>query len=429
MFSPKFRILSPSVKKRYKGLRGGRCSGKSWAVASALVGISCNYRTFIVCAREIQKSIKESSKKLISDTIVRYGLQSQFTIKNEEIIHNITGSRFIFIGLKANPDSVKSLEGANICWVEEADRVSEESWDILIPTIRTKNANIIATWNPQLPTSPVEKIFNPLINPECVCEHLNYTENPFCTIENIREAEAMKLEDPAKYNWIYLGAYRPQGDMNWIGLSEVMPCFGRVIPLDDTKMLVGGLDLGYSKDRSVLTIRQGNVVLESIIWKHADPENLADEVIGLMNHKKIELLGIDALGPGSHMVSKLTKALPGRIVPVKYSEAARDDRQYTNLRSEAWGKIKEWLQTGCIPSGNDQEWITDLCNIKYSYDIHGRYALESKKLLISRGFPSTDMADSLGISMCFNDNKQIVTLSSYSNTITDYSDVGSWSGF
>lgn len=426
MFSPKFRILSPSVKKRYKGLRGGRCSGKSWAVASALVGISCNYRTFIVCAREIQRSIKESSKKLIADTITRYGLQSQFTIKNEEIIHNVTGSRFIFIGLKANPDSVKSLEGANICWIEEADRVSEESWDILIPTIRTKNANIIATWNPQLPTSPVEKIFNPLTNPECVCEHLNYTENPFCTIENIREAEQMKLEDPAKYEWIYLGGYRPQGEMKWIGLSEVMPCFGRIMPLDQSKMLVGGLDLGYAKDRSVLTLRQGNIIHEVFVWKNADPVELSDEVIGIVNKYKVEKMGIDALGPGAHMVSVLTKALPNRIVPVKYSEAARNDNEYTNLRSEAWGKIKEWLQDGCIPEGRDQEWITDLCNISYGYDNQGRYALQSKKLMIIKGLPSSDMADSLGISLCFNDDKKIITPLSYSRTV---SDSGSWTGF
>lgn len=390
-----------------------------------MIGIACTYRTFIVCAREIQKSIKESSKKLIADTIVRYGLENQFTIKNEEIIHNITGSRFIFIGLKANPDSVKSLEGANICWIEEADRVSEESWEVLLPTVRTKGSQIWATYNPQLPTDPVEKIFNPATNPDCVCEHINYMENPHCSDEIIKHAEKMKLEDPSKYEWIYLGGYRPQGDMNWIGLSEVMPCFGRIVPIDHSKMIVGGLDLGYSKDRSVLTIRQGDVIHNTIVWNHPDPEQLGDEIIGLVNKHKIEMLGLDALGPGSHMVSKLTKALPGRIVPVKYSEAARDDKQYTNLRSEAWGKIKEWLITGCIPSGRDQEWITDLCNIKYSYDIHGRYALESKKLLIARGFPSTDMADSLGISLCFNDEKKITTLSSSKRSLA----TGGWTGF
>lgn len=424
-FSPKFNILDPKIKKRYKCLRGGRGSGKSWAVAAALIGIACSYRCFIVCAREVQKSIKESSRKLIVDTIDRYGLNNQFIIKNEEIIHIKTGSRFIFIGLKSNPDSVKSLESANICWVEEADRVSQESWDVLIPTIRAKGAQIWATYNPSLPTTPCEKIFNPQINPDAVWEHINYLENIHCSPEIITEAERMKQEDPAKYEWIYLGGYRPQGEMNWIGLSEVMPCFGRIAPLDQSKMLVAGLDLGYSKDRSVLLIRQGNVVLDTIVWKHADPEDLADEIIGIMNNRKIEMLGIDALGPGAHMVSKLTKALPNRVIPVKYSEAARDTKTYQNLRSEAWGKIKEWLKEGCIPSGRDQEWITDLCNIKYSYDIHGRYALESKKLLISRGFPSTDMADSLGISLCFDDNKKIVTLSSYRRT-TDESD---WSGF
>lgn len=425
-FSPKFNILNPKIKKRYKCLRGGRGSGKSWAVGAALIGIACEYRAFIVCAREIQKSIKESSRKLLVDTIARYGLTNQFTIKNEEIIHNITGSRFIFIGLKGNPDSVKSLEGANIVWVEEADRVSQESWDIVIPTVRVKGSQIWATYNPQLPTDPVEKIFNPDIEPDAVWNHINYLENIHCSPDIIKHAEKMKAEDPAKYEWIYLGGYRPQGEMKWIGLSEVMPCFGRIMPLDTSKMLVGGLDLGYAKDRSVLTIRQGHTIRETFVWKNADPVELSDEIIGIINKFKVEKLGIDALGPGAHMVSVLTKALPNRIIPIKYSEAAQNEKEYTNLRSEAWGKIKDWLQDGCIPEGRDQEWITDLCNISYGYDNQGRYALQSKKLMISKGLPSTDMADSLGISLCFNDDKKIITPLSYSRTV---SDSGSWTGF
>ena len=409
LFSPKFKILHHKLKKRYKGLRGGRSSGKSWAIAAALIAISTEYRTFIVCAREIQKSIKESAQKLLVDTIRLYGLESQFEVTNTEITNNVTGSRFIFIGLKNNPESVKSLEGAHIVWVEEASQVSEESWEILIPTIRKKGSQIWASWNPDSPSDYVEKLFNPT-NPDCVVEHINYLENPFCSQEIIKHAEKMRIEDPSKYEWIYLGGYRPQGEMTWIGLSELMPCFGRIAMPDPSKRVVAGLDLGYSKDRSVLIVRQGSVIQHTFVWNHADPEALGDEIIGLVNKYKIEALGVDALGPGAHMVSKLSNALPGRIVAVKYSEAARQHNTYTNLRSEAWGKVKEWLQDGCIPAGRDQEWITDLTNIRYSYDHQGRYALESKKLLIARGFPSTDMADALGISLTLNDEKQIVSL-------------------
>lgn len=411
-FSKKFAILSPKVKKRYKGLRGGRCSGKSWAAADALISIATSYLCFVVCAREIQKSIKESAQKLLCDTIHKHGLDDQFEITNTEIQHRGTGARFIFIGLKGNPEAVKSLEGAHIVWVEEASQVSEESWEILIPTIRKKGSQIWATWNPGSPADYVEKLFNPVTNPDCVVEHINYLENPHCSPEIIRHAEKMRLEDPEKYNWIYLGGFRPQGEMTWIGLSELMPCFGRIAMPDQSKRVVAGLDLGYSKDRSVLIIRQGSVIQHTFVWNNADPEALGDELIGLVNKFKIEALGVDALGPGAHMVSKLSNALPGRIVAVKYSEAARQSSTYTNLRSEAWGKIKEWLPTGCIPNGRDQEWITDLTNIRYSYDNAGRYALESKKLLIARGFPSTDMADALGISLTLNDEKQIVSLSS-----------------
>lgn len=410
-FSKKFQILSPSVRKRYKGLKGGRASGKSWAIVAALVGISCEYKCFIVCAREIQKSIKESAQKLVVDTIHLYRLDDIFEITNTEIRNKITGSRFIFIGLKSNPESVKSLEGAHIVWVEEASQVSEESWEILIPTVRKKGSQIWASWNPDSPSDYVEKLFNPSTNPNCVVEHINYTENPFCSPEIIAHAEHMRDTEPSKYSWIYLGAYRPQGDMTWIGLSELMPCFGRVCVPDDSKRLVAGLDLGYSKDRSVMVIRRGYMIHQVLVWKNADPVLLGEEVVGIVNKHKIELLGIDALGPGAHMVSQLTRDLGNRVVPVKYSEAARHTNMYTNLRSEAWGMTKEWLQFGCIPEGRDQEWITDLTNIRYSYDSSGRYALESKKLLIARGFPSTDMADALGISLTLADEKQVVSLS------------------
>lgn len=376
------------------------------------MGIACEYKTFIVCAREIQKSIKESAQKLIADTISKYGLDDQFEITNTEIRHLVTGSRFIFIGLKSNPESVKSLEGAHIVWIEEASQVSEESWEILIPTVRKQGSQIWASWNPDSPSDYVEKLYNPATNPDCVVEHINYTENPFCSPEIIAHAEHMLATEPSKYEWIYLGGYRPQGDMTWIGLSELMPCFGRTTMPDQSKRLVAGLDLGYSKDRSVMVIRQGYIIHQVLVWKNADPVTLGDEVVGLMNKHKIELLGIDALGPGAHMVSQLSRDLGNRVVPVKYSEAARQSNMYTNLRSEAWGHVKEWLTHGCIPSGRDQEWITDLTNIRYSYDNSGRYALESKKLLIARGFPSTDMADALGISLTLGDNKQVVTLSS-----------------
>lgn len=147
-----FEILSPNVKKRYKCLKGGRASGKSWGAVLALFYISTTYKTFICCVREIQKSIKESSQKLIVDTIKRYGLEDEFYITKTEITHKITGSRFIFFGIKSNPESVKSLEGADIVWVEEADRVSQESWDLLIPTVRKEHSQI---W------PPITRIFLP----------------------------------------------------------------------------------------------------------------------------------------------------------------------------------------------------------------------------------------------------------------------------
>jgi phage terminase large subunit len=356
---------------------------------------------FIVSGREIQKSIKESAKKLFIDTIHRYGLDDQFTILETEITHKITGARLIFLGLKSNPEAIKGLEGCNILWNEEADRISEESWELIIPTVfRNSNAQIWCTYNPQLPSDFVEKL---LKDPECVSEHINYTENPFCTPEFIAEAEKMREENPAKYNWIYLGGYRPEGADTYIPLSLVMDAINRPPQLIDPRYeIVAGLDLGFYQDRTVLAIRHGVNILDIKIWNSPDVNALVPEIVGMMSRHRITRLGIDALGPGAPVIQMIQPLLPGRIFPVKYSEKS-ESREFKNKRTEAWGKTKELLNTGHLPSGYDNDLISDLCNLRYTYSSDGRIELETKKQLVSRGFRSCDIADAIGISLVIPD--------------------------
>lgn len=118
-------------------------------MARQLVAITNQYKTFVVCAREYLESIADSSYKLIVDTIDLVGLTDQYIITKNEIVHKFTGSRIIFRGVKTNPESIKSLEKCNIIWLDEAQQVSEGSWEIIIPTIiRNKGAQIWASWNP-----------------------------------------------------------------------------------------------------------------------------------------------------------------------------------------------------------------------------------------------------------------------------------------
>jgi phage terminase large subunit len=136
---------------RYKVYYGGRGSAKSWSVARALLIIGAGRTLRIVCAREIQKSIAQSVHQLLKDQIAALGLTDFYRVTDTAII-GLNGTEFTFVGLKHNIQSVKSLEGADICWVEEAQTVSKSSWATLIPTIRKPESEIWITFNPDLNT-------------------------------------------------------------------------------------------------------------------------------------------------------------------------------------------------------------------------------------------------------------------------------------
>ena len=144
--SPKLRMLTkPS---RYKVLYGGRGGAKSWGVATMLVLLAASRKMRILCTREIQVSIRDSVHRLLSDTIRRLGLAESFSVTREAITCEATGSEFIFKGLKHGIDGIRSTEGIDICWVEEAQTVSDDSWGALIPTIRREGSEIWVTLNP-----------------------------------------------------------------------------------------------------------------------------------------------------------------------------------------------------------------------------------------------------------------------------------------
>ena len=133
-FNPKLKFLFKPC--RYKVLYGGRGSGKSWAMARALLIKGAQQPLRVLCVREVQNSIAESVHKLLSQQIEQLGLQSFYEIQNTTIFSKINGTEFIFEGIKHNITKIKSMEGIDVCWAEEAEAISDNSWDVLIPTIR-----------------------------------------------------------------------------------------------------------------------------------------------------------------------------------------------------------------------------------------------------------------------------------------------------
>jgi len=192
---------------RYRAAKGGRASGKSHFFAEILLKRMIeDPNTKAICIREVQRSLEFSSKQLLSDKIISMGLQHYFDIQQTRIKSVLGEGIIIFQGMQDHTaDSVKSMEGFDIAWCEEAQSLSSRSIELLDPTIRKEGSEIWFSWNPYKKTDPVEEFFEN--NHQAVLVHVNYLENPFCS-DNVKEmADRAKAQNISKYNHVWLGDY------------------------------------------------------------------------------------------------------------------------------------------------------------------------------------------------------------------------------
>lgn len=194
---------------RHYAFYGGRGGGKSWAVADHLLICAAERDWRVGCCREIQLTIKDSVKRLLDDRIQELGLTDYFESTDKEIRGLRTNSLFTFFGLWRNPDGIKSTEGMDRVWVEEAARASQRSIDILIPTVRKDGSALIWTWNPEYEHDPVDRMFRGPSGPppRSIVRRVSWEDNPWFPME-LREAmEAMYASDPDRAEHIYGGEY------------------------------------------------------------------------------------------------------------------------------------------------------------------------------------------------------------------------------
>lgn len=190
--------------RRYKVMHGGRGGGKSWAVAAVLLAMAADRPLRVLCAREVQKSMKDSVHRLLKDTISRLGLESFFEVLDSEI-RGINGSLFLFSGLQSHTvDTIKSFEGVDIVWVEEAHGVSKKSWDVMIPTIRKEGSEIWLTLNPDMETDETYQRFIATPSPDTWVCQINWRDNPWfpSVLEEERQkAKRSMLKDDYDHIW------------------------------------------------------------------------------------------------------------------------------------------------------------------------------------------------------------------------------------
>jgi phage terminase large subunit len=240
-------IMSPY---RYKVLYGGRGGTKSHTIARGLLAQSMAKRLRILCTREFQTSIADSVHRILSDQIYLLGLTDYFDIQARTIFNRKTGSQFIFKGLHHHIQEIKSIEGVDRCWVEEAQAVSEESWQVLEPTIfRNPGAEIWISFNPYKDDDPTYVRFvlqNPL---NCFRLKLSWADNPWLSKE-MNELRLFTLQkDPDAYDWIWEGHTRKISEATIFRNSFVVEPFEEPEVVD---RYFYGADWGFSVDPTAL---------------------------------------------------------------------------------------------------------------------------------------------------------------------------------
>ena len=258
-------LFEPS---RYKVAYGGRGSAKSWSFARALLVKGKSKKHRILCAREVQKSIKDSVHKLLSDQIQVMGMGDFYEVI-ENAIRGKNGTEFAFAGLASHTvESIKSFEGVDIVWVEEAQVVTKRSWDVLIPTIRKDNSEIWVSYNPELDTDETHQRFAINPPPDSLIAKVNWDDNPWFPPVLEKERQHCKLTNPKDYANIWEGECKPavSGAIYYdeISLSQEE---GRIcnVPYDPMLKVHIVFDLGWNDAMAI-----------SLVQKHASEIRLIE---------------------------------------------------------------------------------------------------------------------------------------------------------
>lgn len=233
---------------RYKVFYGGRGGAKSWQFADALITRALERKTRILCARELQVSISDSVHRLLSDRIAERKLSDEFVI-TQNAISAKNGSEFLFKGLRHNVTEIKSLEGVDVAWIEEAQKVSRESWNVLLPTIRKEGSEIWISFNPGTPNDPTWEMFVLNPRPGSLVVKVTWRDNPWFPATLNAERLACQSLDPHDYAWIW------EGEPRVITEAQILRGRWRVedfaIPHEGVRWF-SGADWGFAADPTVL---------------------------------------------------------------------------------------------------------------------------------------------------------------------------------
>ncbi len=388
---------------------GGRGGGKTRTIGALIVEVMRKAPINVICAREIQKSLKESSFSVLVKEIERNGYADEFRIReSDSTIEAATGARAVFTGLQQHTvDSIKSFEGFHWAWIEEAQSISKQSLDVLIPTLRTDGwfkvliggaefrfplRMFMYTLNPYTWDDPIN-----LVLPETRTDtrriKINYYDNPWfpAALEEERK-EAEQHMDANEYQRIWEGLPYENAENAILSRDKVLEAMKRNVQAEGGS--VTGADIArFGTDRTVFIRREGFKVQEVKVLSGKDTQEVARQLKDFANGGKIN---VDDTGVGGGVTDKLRDM--GVIVgAVNFGAAAQDKKKYPDIISEMWFNLAGMI--GKISLPYNQDLLEELTSRHYKYTQDERRKVESKDEYKKRtGRKSPDLADALILS-------------------------------
>lgn len=400
-FLEEFRGLF-NEKLRYIVYYGGRSSGKSYHVALALLLRGRSKKLRILCTREIQITIKDSVYKLLCDIIEKESL-TDYRITKDSIINRVTGTEFIFKGLRSNIMEIKSTEGIDICWVEEAQSITQLSIDILTPTIRKKGSQLIFTFNRFNELDPVFVNFVMFKKPRALVKKVNYDvlESAGLLPDVIKLEIEADRENKNLFNHKWLGEPISQSESAVLDRNSVLDAMNRKASQDGA--IIVGVDVArMGSDRTVFWKRKALQTIETKIYQQLRIDEIAARLEDFVNYDKTIEIKVDDTGVGGGLTDiMLQKGY--RITPVNFAQRAVDNQKYPNYISEAWFNMREYIDEIGLPM--DADLLMELTTRQWKQDVSGRRTIESKQVYKKRGSRSPDLADACII--CYSESKPI----------------------
>ena len=383
---PKLSVLREH--HRFYTIHGGRGSGKSTSVAKILLQKMTAEPHTLLCCREIQNSLAESSYQMLVD-MIEYQQLEGWIIQKERIYHQ-NGSKVIFHGLRDTQasNSLKSVVNISLVWCEEAQSLSANSLRILLPTVREEGAEFYFTYNPETEEDAVEIIKT---RKDVLDVEVNWYDNPFFPQQLRDEMEADFATNPDEAEHVWNGCYRKQADNAVMSRIVVHEAMEREV--DETGDYQIAVDVArYGSDSSIISMRKGLKLKELKEYKNMSLVELCGHIEVMAGNNHNMTIKVDETGVGGGVVDILQSRGYRNVIGINFGSKPQDTDKFADLPSEMWCTfpISE------VSLLNDAGLFHELTDRRFSYDHKARRAVESKDSYKARNNgKSPDKADSV----------------------------------